>query len=104
MITLYQDPKEEKFIETQLSQSTKNNILLRSMNETKEEKSEIVALQVRIKELEDTITKFQVSFIFNLIFIRVLLCIIYIGTYKIRTRSRSCEQYIYISSLHGCSI
>ena len=57
MITLYQDPKEEKFIETQLSQSTKNNILLRSMNATKEEKSEIMALQARIKELEDTITK-----------------------------------------------
>ena len=80
MITLYRDPKEEKFIETQLSQSTNNNTLLHSMNETKEEKSEIVALQARIKELEDTITKSQVSFLFNAIFIRFLLCII-IGTY-----------------------
>ena len=78
MITLYRDPKEEKFMETQLSQSTKNNTLLRSMNETKEEKSEIVALQARIKELEDTITKSQVSFLFNSIFIRFLFCTIII--------------------------
>ena len=78
MITLYRNPKEEKFMETQLSQSTKNNTLLRSMNETKEEKSEIVALQARIKELEETITKSQVSFLFNSIFIRFLFCTIII--------------------------
>ena len=90
MIILYRDPKEEKFIDTQLSQSTNNNTLLRSMNETKEEKSEIVALQARIKELEDTITKSQVSFLFNLMFIMLLHCI----RNKIRARKTSFEHYI----------
>ena len=61
---LYCDPDEQKFIEEQIAGgSTKNKLSFPSITESSsKDKSEILALQAKVKELEDTVTALKTRY------------------------------------------
>ena len=65
MIAIYRDPDEQKFIEEQIAGgSTKNKLSFPSITESSssKDKSEILALQAKVKELEDTVTALKTRY------------------------------------------